>query len=1168
MKTWACLCGLALLGTIQAQTQELDFGDAPSPYPTTLKDNGARHEPSREFFLGKLVDWESDGQPDSGALGDDKNPVGAADDEDGVIFRTVPLPAGGTGIVDVLASTTGFLDAWIDFNRDQKWDPRTETIAASLRLNAGANRVTFTVPSAVPGGLTAARFRFSSKGDLQPTGPALDGEVEDYLVELGQGQGEQLDFGDAPETYQTTLKSDGPRHTWGDGVWLGRGVDFESDGQPSTDALGDDKNPAGAADDEDGVTFLSALTPGQTVTIQVEAGTSCLLDAWVDFGHDGSFAQEEDRIFRAKPLGGGPNTLTFTVPTTAEAGQTYARFRVSLKGALDFFGFGGEGEVEDYTVEISQTGDFGDAPPPYPTTLADDGARHRIDPKVFLGSLVDAEPDGQPDPTATGDDLNPSTSPSDEDGVVSATELYPGADVTVEIQASVRGILNGWLDFGADGSWDQPEDYIFDNVPLSPGINTLVFHVPETATPGVTFARLRFNLQGGLSYKGPADDGEVEDYMVEITQPPAPCERTNKGTDFWVAFPGNYAPDPDNPVKPSLCVVGPAETIVGVQIPGLDWQEARMIDASQHAVFDLPPEVDLGDSIDEITNKGIHIIATREVAVFGLSRVRYTTDGFLALPSDVIGKNYIVQAFGNTHTGVPSLNGTQFAIVATRDNTTVTLMPLVETAGHPANTPYQVVLNQGETYQLRNTGDAPNDLSAALIAADQPIGVFAGHQCANVPDEDVWFCDYLVEQLVPVERADHEFVTMPLATRDGDTFRFFGVQPGSQVFVNGAHVATIGPGEFHEMQIKDPAHIVAEGAILVDQYANSSDADLVTISDPFQLVVPPVSMWRTEYEICVPDAGFDKNYINVVVPKGGEGRVTLDGAAIPASSYVAISGGAYWGAQVPVDPGVHFLDTTAAGTSGIPLPFGVAVYGWAEYDSYGFPGGMFFPDRTPPTLYCPEEPIVIPLSSGLTAACSAVVPDLRQFVDFTDNCPLSDNTIVTQDPPPQTPIGAGEHTVTLSVTDASGNTGSCTVTILVVDTSTPVIDCPADRTVPCTSGKGAVVEFDVPALTICGTPLEAVCDPPSGSVFPPGTTTVTCTAINDAGEAATCSFTVTVTCFGISLNRATKEIVISNIKGTLQTATSLLGPWTDVPVNGDTYVAPATDRQRFFRLKQ
>src|SRR5262249_53760344 len=67
-----------------------------------------------------------------------------------------------------------------------------------------------------------------------------------------------------------------------------------------------------------------------------------------------------------------------------------------------------------------------------------------------------------------------------------------------------------------NGSWAEFGEKIFDSQPLVPGTNTLTFLVPNSAQPDDTFARFRFSTAGGLSYDGPAMDGEVEDYQVTI----------------------------------------------------------------------------------------------------------------------------------------------------------------------------------------------------------------------------------------------------------------------------------------------------------------------------------------------------------------------------------------------------------------------------------------------------------------------------------------------------------------------------------------------------------------------------------------------------------------------------------------------------------------------------
>jgi hypothetical protein len=81
------------------------------------------------------------------------------------------------------------------------------------------------------------------------------------------------------------------------------------------------------------------------------------------------------------------------------------------------------------------------------------------------------------------------------------------------------------------------------------------------------------------------------------------------------------------------------------------------------------------------------------------------------------------------------------------------------------------------------------------------------------------------------------------------------------------------------------------------------------------------------------------------------------------------------------------------------------------------------------------------------------------------------------------------------------------------DTVPPTITCPANITTPATSAAGAVVTY--PAATATDNCAATVaCVPASGSPFPVGTTPVTCTARDCAGNTAACTFTVTVNAFG------------------------------------------------------
>jgi hypothetical protein len=80
----------------------------------------------------------------------------------------------------------------------------------------------------------------------------------------------------------------------------------------------------------------------------------------------------------------------------------------------------------------------------------------------------------------------------------------------------------------------------------------------------------------------------------------------------------------------------------------------------------------------------------------------------------------------------------------------------------------------------------------------------------------------------------------------------------------------------------------------------------------------------------------------------------------------------------------------------------------------------------------------------------------------------------------------------------------------VPDTFAPVLECPADTSFTCADTAGVILEFEATAMDDCDDAPVVVCDPPSGSTFKAGTTTVTCTATDASGNESTCTFDVTV----------------------------------------------------------
>lgn len=163
----------------------------------------------------------------------------------------------------------------------------------------------------------------------------------------------------------------------------------------------------------------------------------------------------------------------------------------------------------------------------------------------------------------------------------------------------------------------------------------------------------------------------------------------------------------------------------------------------------------------------------------------------------------------------------------------------------------------------------------------------------------------------------------------------------------------------------------------------------------------------------------------------------------------------------------------------------------------------FVVDGTPPVITCP---------AGTTIECDeSTDPSNTGMATAVDNCdpdPTIDfNDAIAPSACPQ----ASTITRTWTATDFANNANSCDQIINVVDTTPPVLTCPADMEVVFDDLPIFAVSYTDPTPTDnCDTAPTVVCTPASGSIFNEGDTTVTCTANDSCGNSTSCSFTVTV----------------------------------------------------------
>ncbi len=162
-------------------------------------------------------------------------------------------------------------------------------------------------------------------------------------------------------------------------------------------------------------------------------------------------------------------------------------------------------------------------------------------------------------------------------------------------------------------------------------------------------------------------------------------------------------------------------------------------------------------------------------------------------------------------------------------------------------------------------------------------------------------------------------------------------------------------------------------------------------------------------------------------------------------------------------------------------------------------------DTIPPTIGCP---------SNITAECTSAAGVAVSFsVTAEDVCDASPAVVCVPASGSTFPIGTTPVNCTASDDGSPANTSNCSFTVTVRDTTAPSMSCPANVTLDCTGPSGAVATYTTPTATDACDPSPTVnCSPASGSTFPIGSTTVTCTATDHASppNSSSCGFSVVV----------------------------------------------------------
>lgn len=481
---------------------------------------------------------------------------------------------------------------------------------------------------------------------------------------------------------------------------------------------------------------------------------------------------------------------------------------------------------------------------------------------------------------------------------------------------------------------------------------------------------------------------------------PAPIEMLNnsaQGREFWIAIPPNEIPN-YSPNVLEIYVTSAKRTRVTLTNPTSGLIVNKTIEPLQITTFstangDLGWEWEVRES-EQITNKGLKIEADQPISVYVLNAKVYSSDGYLALPVTALGKEYYHMSYYDFLEVGPWASG--FIIVAPENDTKVTIRlngkgkgAAKTLMGRNIGDVIQVTLQEGQTYMVR--GDATTrglfDLSGSKIIATKPVGLVSFHMRTIIPSFDINNGrDCMSEMLPPIHAWGKKYVTVEykrdkgqgdffriMASEDNTNFKCTYYDKDNGIILGNWEGQLKKAGDFEEYlevhavsgnklkSIHGTSVWTADKPVLLHQYSYSEQWDGATVFDPFMIIVVPEEQFIPTTVFQTPaNKAFITNWFNIVAKHDPNDldfndlkSIKLDGVPITQIesrfTYNKIPNTDMYWAKIPVSPGAHRI------TGDGKVKFGGYIYGFSNWDSYGWPAAMAINkldevDTLPPVL--------------------------------------------------------------------------------------------------------------------------------------------------------------------------------------------------------------------------
>lgn len=391
--------------------------------------------------------------------------------------------------------------------------------------------------------------------------------------------------------------------------------------------------------------------------------------------------------------------------------------------------------------------------------------------------------------------------------------------------------------------------------------------------------------------------------------------------------------------------------------------------------------------------QGIRVTSKAPIVCYFVTKIAFTSDGYLAIPTSGWGKEYNVstyQAHNWSMAFSPPYNlASMTCIMAAYDNTRVffTLVGngITQTVGgQRIGQTRQFQMNKGDVLPIASSLIVGSTLAGSRIVATKPVGVLSGVQCADVPS-DITACDHICEMELPMNTWGTEYhMTRNFGRQRGPFFQVFAKEPNTNIYVNGANVGFIGtkPQTNSPDWIEYNTHgtnwqgangnfvISGDKPINVTMFNQGQSLDGIP-QDPYQLVLSPLQQYQKQIIFATPGvgdaAGFSSNWLNLVYTLDANNQMPdhlewgeKEGDNVKwtklKDKFGGGASGVYQGTQDGKKWAVKNITLPGDGVYHVraETPFMGYSYGLSTFESYGFPTSVALFDLSIPDTVNPD----------------------------------------------------------------------------------------------------------------------------------------------------------------------------------------------------------------------